>query len=216
MKSLTINGMDSYIDFGQCIASREISIPEKRVIKESVPYKNGDYDFTALNSEPTFENRTITYKFDIIGVNMEEVEEQKRELLDWLMFVEDADVYDGYLDGYHFHGSYESAEWEEDWEQSALIVTFSVYPYMIADTETVQTFSITNSNKTINITNDSSHEIIPTINTTATITINDGTTSFSFSAGTTTNKSLRLKKGLNTFTVDNNATVKFTYRKEVF
>ena len=216
MKSLKINNLDSYIDFGQCIASREISIPEKRVIKESVPYKNGDYDFTALNGEPTFENRTITYTFDIIGTNMAEVEDQKRELLDWLMFVEDADIYDGYLSGYHFRGSYESAEWTEDWEQSALSVTFSVYPYMIADEETVQTFLMTNSNKTINITNDSSHEIIPEINTTVAITISDGTTSYSFSAGTTTNKDFRLKKGLNTFTVNVNSTVKFMYREEVF
>lgn len=216
MKSLSINGKDSFTDFGQYIASREISVPEKRRITESVPFKNGNYDFTSINGEATFEDREITYTFDVIGASMEEVEEQKRELLDWLMFVENADIYDGYLAGYHFKGSYDSCEWGEEWEQSELSVTFLVYPYMIADEETEETFAITAQSKTIIIDNKSSHEIVPTVETSANVTINDGTNSYSFSKGTTTNKDFKLKKGTNTLTVDNPATVKISYIAEVF
>lgn len=215
MKSLKVNGKDSFVDFGQCFASREISVPEKRIIKESVPFKNGSYDFTTINGEATFEDRTLTYTFDIIGASMAEVEEQKQALLDWLIFVEDADIYDGYIDGFHFRGSYESCSWSEDWEQSALEVTFSVYPYMIADEETEQSFAITADSKNIVINNPSSHAVIPTVNTTADITITDGTTSISFTTGTTTNKEFKLKKGTNTFTVDNPATVTISFYAEV-
>lgn len=217
---LTINGKDSYTDFGQCIASREISVPEKRIIKESVPYRNGDYDFTSANGEATFENRLLTYTFDIIGADMLEVEAQKAKMLDWLMFVEDADIYDGYIDGYHFHGSYESCEWSEEWEQSQLSVTFSVYPYAIANEPVEEVFSYTtSSDKTMMIENIGSHDVIPTITVGRAITISDGTTSYSFEAGTTTAKNFRLKRGVNTFTVGGitaTTTITVSYVPEVF
>lgn len=175
MKSLKVNGKDSFIDFGQCIASREIAIPEKRIIKETVPFKNGSYDFTSINGEPTFENRTVTYTFDIIGASMAEVEEQKRQILDWLTFVENADIYDGYITGYHFKGSFESFEWSEDWEQSELSVTFSVYPYMIADEATIKTVESTKKDGvSVDVENNGSHAVIPSFKADGVIEIKKG------------------------------------------
>lgn len=216
MKSLKVDGKDSFIDFGQCIASREIAIPEKRIIKETVPFKNGSYDFTSINGEPTFEDRTVTYTFDIIGTSMAEVEEQKRQILDWLTFVENADIYDGYITGYHFKGSFESFEWSEDWEQSELSVTFSVYPYMIADEETEEGFTTTQANEEIEIENTGSHAVVPTVTVTENIVLKLGGGSFTFSPSVSKNESFRLAKGVNSITVDKATTLTISYVAEVF
>ena len=135
IKQLIINNKKSYDDFGVYIASRKISSPKKKVIKETVPFTNKVYDFSKINGELYWEERTLEYSFDIAEITTEEMEVVKSKLLSWLLNVHDTDIYDPYIGDYHFHGSYDSDSWEEDFGAGTISVSFSVYPYKISNSD---------------------------------------------------------------------------------
>lgn len=142
---ITINDKHSYQDFGVYIAERNIGIPAKKVIKKTIPYMNGAYDFTMLNGVPAYEERQITYGFDITGVTVEEMEAEKASVLAWLYTAQDVDIYDDAYPETHFHGSYASVSWDEDGCQGHLTVVFEVYPFRIANYKKSLTFNTASS-----------------------------------------------------------------------
>lgn len=136
IKQLIINGKKSYDDFDLYISERTISQPKKKSIKESVPFSNVVYDFSDINGEIYWEERTLKYVFDFAELSTEEVEVAKSKALTWLMNVHDTDIYDPYIGDYHFHGSFESDSWSEDFGAGTLTINFSVYPYKISNSDT--------------------------------------------------------------------------------
>lgn len=137
IKQLVINGLKSYDDFGMLIATRKISQPKKKAIKETIPFSNKVYDFSNINGEVYWEERTLEYTFDIAEFTTEEMEETKTKVLDWIMNVHDADIYDPYIGDYHFHGSFDGDSWEEDFGGGTLGFAFTVYPYKISNFDNV-------------------------------------------------------------------------------
>ena len=51
------NGKHSYMDFDLFLRSRQIGVPEKKSVRQSVPYMSGFYDFSAINGEPAWGER---------------------------------------------------------------------------------------------------------------------------------------------------------------
>ena len=135
INQLIINGKKSYDDFNVYIADRNISSPKKKVIKESVPFSNVVYDFSKMDGEIYWEERILQYSFDIAELSTKEMEETKTKLLNWLLNVHDTDIYDPYIGDYHFHGSYDSDTWIENFEAGTITVSFSVYPYKISNSD---------------------------------------------------------------------------------
>lgn len=133
IKQLIIDGKKSYDDFNVYIGTRNISQPKKKSVKESVPFSNVVYDFSKLDGEIYWDERTLKYEFDIAELSTEEMEIAKSKLLNWLLNVHDTDIYDPYIGDYHFHGSYDSDSWTEDFEKGTITVSFSVYPYKISN-----------------------------------------------------------------------------------
>ena len=136
MKQLIINGKKSYDDFDLYISDRNISPPKKKSIKESVPFSNMVYDFSNINGEIYWEERKLEYSFDIAEISTDKMEEVKSKVSNWLMNVQDTDIYDPYIGDYHFHGSFDSASWDEDFGEGSLKVSFLVYPYKISNENT--------------------------------------------------------------------------------
>ena len=136
IKQLIINGKKSYDDFDLYISERTISQPKKKSIKESVPFSNVVYDFSDINGEIYWEERTLKYVFDFAELSTEEMEKAKSKVLTWLMNVHDTDIYDPYIGDYHFRGSFESDSWSEDFGAGTLTINFSVYPYKISNSDT--------------------------------------------------------------------------------
>lgn len=203
IKQLEINGLKSYDDFGVYISSRKISQPKKKSIKESIPFSNVVYDFSNLNGEIYWEERSLEYVFDIAEISTEEMENVKSRLLDWFMNVHDVDIYDPYIGDYHFHGSFESDSWDEDFGSGFLTVSFTVYPYKISNEDVNVIDAIEIDGKFGNVINKNlyNYEDIDII-TSDYITDNDGwiTISYDNSDGTTTEyfnywtKNLNLKE----------------------
>lgn len=76
---IRINGKHSYRDFGLFVSKKVIEMPSVKRIRETVPYMNGSHDFSKLNGELAYEDRIISYTFDITGNDAEEM--NKRNMM---------------------------------------------------------------------------------------------------------------------------------------
>lgn len=132
---ISTRGYHSCKDFGTCYALKEVSSPVKRVITESVPYRNGRYDFSDLEGEPFYENRELKYTFDFIGDRPQEVQKQLDDFTAWIIETTNEEIYDDEMPYYHWYGSCDSTSpsYDESGLAASLEVVFSVYPFRIAN-----------------------------------------------------------------------------------
>ncbi len=215
INQLRINGKSLYSDFGLYIKNRNISSPAIRQIKETIPYKSGAYDFTYLNGEAAYDERLLTYIIDIAEDNPILMRELKSDIEVWLYAAVDTNIYDDTDPDYYYHGSINTLAWAEEDSQGELTITFAVYPFRYARTETVLNYSVATS-QTINFDNNSSHKIIPVVTVDAPITITIGETILSVAAGTyENNENFILGVGTNEWLIEGDANIIIRYRVEV-
>ena len=140
---LIIGDKASYDDFFASVAERKIKKPAKKSIKETIPFFNGAYDFSKINGETYWEERELEYIFEMTANTPEELEDQKLAFSGWIMNVFEEEIHDPYIFGYHFKGTYDDMDVEDDegLDKSIITVKFKAYPYMIADNATVFIYS---------------------------------------------------------------------------
>ena len=201
---ITINNKHSFRDFDLYISEKNIELPKKEIITDTVPFMSGYYDFSNILGGSVFKERVLEYTFDLLATATKSLEELKTDIAMWLM-----NVYDDELEGFHFVGSFESCEWTEDDEYGELKVTFKCQPFKIADEETeivleAGTNAIDYDGLPINLS------VISTGSTSITIgtaTVNVGTTKATLSVPLT---NAGLEVGYS-----GEETVTLSYRKEV-
>lgn len=217
---LIIGNTKSYDTFGASVAERKIHPPKKKTIKETVPFSNKTHDFSAIDGEVYWEDRTLEYVFEILADSPEELEEKKTAFFSWIMNVNNEKLYDPFTKGYYYLATYDDCDIDDsEIEKSTITVTFTAYPYKIADKATVTTQSITTSEKTISINNTSSHRITPTFNGSVPFNITVGGSSYAFPTGETTSETVMLEPGINTVKVKSTSgsgTLTISYIEEVF
>lgn len=209
---IRINDLHSYRNFDLCIKSRNIGLPEKKSIRETVPFMNGYYDFSALNGAPAWNERVIEYSFDVLGETPQELENEVSRVLDWLCNVHDTDIYDDTLTRQHWHGSYESSDvsYDDSGEQAEVKVSFVVHPFKIANEPT--TYTMKSGTYTIK---NMGMVVSPIVSSNAAAAIQIGTYVSSIPANVETKLEIDLKRGDNTVIVSGDGTVTFSYYEEV-
>lgn len=121
-------------DDNVCTEDKQIGVPKKRTVREDVPYRNGSYDFSALDGQTYYEDRELEYKFGIIG-SEQEVLAKISELTTWLYGIQDDDIWDTDIPYWHFHGSCDEVKvkYDETGMSADLKAKFTVGPFLIAD-----------------------------------------------------------------------------------
>ena len=139
-----VSGKHNFWDFASCIASSDSGKPEKKFVTATVPYMSGFYDLSKIYGAIAYESRDVSYTFEILGDDMDDLQRQKTNLLDWLGLVHDEPIYDDTQPNYHYVGSFYEADWEEDetGESGTLTVTFKCQPFLIADRATEESLSV--------------------------------------------------------------------------
>ncbi len=203
---LIIGDKASFDDFGASVAKRLTPQPKKKSIKETVPYSNITYDYSAIDGELYWEERELEYVFEMTAPTPEELEEMKAAFADWVMMVFEEDLHDPFIPDYHFKATYDDMDWEDDegLEKTTATVKFKAYPYKISNTARKYSHSITpNATIDVNVINDSSHKIVPTITASADIVIKEGSMSYAVGEGETTDATFTLKKGSTSLKIQN-------------
>lgn len=210
MNELTINGKGLFTDFDSYIAERTTTHPQKKSIKEEIPFSNVVYDFSSIDGEIYYNEREVSYIIDIAELTRAENEQKRRALVNWLFAVENANIYDPYLNGYHFKGTFASDKWAEDFDGGQLTVTFDCYPYLIANEPTINTFTLAEGENSITVINNSSHRVVPIFTTENAVTLTFNDSSYALSAGENQSDNIMLSVGTNTFTVNATGAGAFT------
>lgn len=220
---LIIGKLASYDDFGASVKERETPPPKKKTIKETLPFSNATYDFSSINGETYWEERELSYVFEIIATTPEELEEKKTAFANWVMNVANEEIHDPYIDGYHFLGTFDSMDYddEDSADKSTITVNFTAYPYKIANDAKSYIITVSNdSTVTLALVNNSGHRVQLSVTTDAPIKFTLGDTAYNVPIGTVTDFDLMLPVGSNTVFVQNEgakaATVSFSFWEEVF
>lgn len=122
------------VEHGWWLVSRDLSTPEEKEITENVPYKQGEWDFSSINGERFYKNRTIKYEFYIVNEDPQyrqgELQSAKRELI----YTASSKLYDTGFPPYYFQGKCKSISDSDDDEKGMMTVTiqFDCYPYAFA------------------------------------------------------------------------------------
>ena len=209
---IRIKDLHSYRNFDLYIKYRMVGLPEKKSIRQTVPFMNGYYDFSALNGAAAWGERLIEYGFDVIADTPQALELEVGKILDWLCNVHDEDIFDDTLTRMHWHGSYDKSDvsYDEDGEHAEIKVSFVVHPFKIADvpteyTMTAGTYKITNLGMAV----------APYVSSNATAAIQIGTYVSSIPANEEIQLEIDLERGENTVLVTGTGTVKLSFCEEV-
>lgn len=167
LDQLIIGDKASYDDFSASMASRKIGNPKKKSITATVPYSNVTYDFSKINGELYWEQRSLEYVFEIIASTPEKLEELKSDFSSWVMNVLNEEIHDPFIPEYHFVGTFDDIDFadEETLDKTTVTVKFKAYPYKIANLPTVieGDGDAMAGGHYITIDNRSSHRVLATV-----------------------------------------------------
>lgn len=194
---IEVNGTHTARDLGFCLRGKTLTPPAKKSARVTVPYMHGSYDFSDAMGDIYYQDREIAYLFDIIG-DPRYVEMRISELIDWASLINDDDISDDDRPYYHYRGSFTGSEVEidESGEMATVTLTFTCYPFAIADDPCRERMEI-GDNLVINRGHDTTLTVIPD----GTMTIQIGSLKQTFSAEDVAD--FALKHGENTVTVTN-------------
>lgn len=220
---LIIGNTKSLDDFGASVAARVIKPPKKKSIKETVPFSNVTYDFSAINGEIYWEERELQYQLEMIAESSEELESMKTNLSAWLMNIQEESLIDPHDTAWHYLATFDSMEFEDDESllKTTAVVNFFAYPYKIANVETSFIGNIPAAEKRdFIVINNSAHRITPTIKNDKAITVRLNNVSYAIPAGTSADEVLKLEPGTSTLNIQNNeqeiCKIEISFFEEVF
>lgn len=210
MSGFEVDGTHTLRDLGLCCSNRVLTPPVKKTVRKSIPYSDGELDFSLLGGRAYFEARTLSFSFDLLADTPEELEREVSRLREFVSLVHDADIYDDDVPYYHFHGSFDAIEEEPDEYglSSSVTVSFSVNPYKESNEfaeQPVQTGD--------NIVRNDGMWTRPAIVATDSVTVQAGTLKQTYPAGETV-MDIPLEHGDNAIKISSgSATIKWRERR---
>ena len=230
MLGITIGDKHSYKDFGLTIVSKNIGTPKKKKIKETVPFMNGTYDFSSIYGEQCYEERELTYKFNLISNSKIQLSMLNTLITNWLMNNFKTELYDDSIPGFYFMAECEEVDFDENRKDGILTVKFNSYPFKIStnyegsDIWDIFNFELdyvqdtkfnVNRIKNIEIFNNSAIGVYPEVICDSDIYVTKNNIKYKFQKGTTKDFRFKLDKGYNNLTLEGNGAVEFLFKKEV-
>lgn len=229
---ITFNGLHSYDDFGLTVAEKTIGNPSKIKTKERVPHSNQVYDFSGIYGGQEYEERQLTYVFNVKDYDKRMIAIKKIESLNWIMNVnEKTKLVDDYIEGYYFLAEVEEApDFEEMRFHGTLTVTFTAYPFKIGELEEgndiwdpfnfeLDVFQETefgvDGRKNIILYNAGANVVHPTIRSSTSMQIMKDGFTYNVPAGETEPSRFFLNQGENPMALVGNGTISFHFRKEL-
>lgn len=220
---LIIGNRASEDDFCASVMTRHIKAPAKKKITKTVPFSNITYDFTKINGQIYWEQRELEYELEMLAPGPEVLEDMKIEFSNFVMNVINEDIYDPWIQDYHFNGTFESIDFDDDESgvKTTITVVFLAYPYKIANSpkkyaETV----LASASKMIYVHANTSHKIIPTITIEGDVRIVYGDVSYATSDAVVTDETFAIENGVNKFYIQNTGeatcSVTISFVEEVF
>lgn len=216
---------------GMWLIDRSAPTPSEKTVTDSVPFMQGEYDFSMIMGERVFDNRPISYTFHIYERENSLRKFNQTIMENRLMSQGVIQLKDSYSPGYYYVGKCVSVDTEDDHVYGRLVVSieFDCYPfkikeaaegspywddYDVSDYYQENEFTISGS-KTISFMNVGAAGISPRIISSAAMVLKKSGMTVNVPAGKSNFEDFRFEIGMNSFTATGNGTIKFEWHKEV-
>lgn len=214
------------------LIERTAPTPSEKTIIETIPYSQGVFDFSMIEKDRFFNNRTITYKIENFNKTYESRKVIENDIKNTLMPLGIAPIYDTHDRNYHWLGKCQSVSVDDNAKDRTLTATivFDCYPFAISNNyegdDIWDTFNFendvaqkvkydVNGHQIINLINISSHTSEVEIIVNGLITINGNFGVLNLTTGTYNDTQLVLNVGSNELRLTGTGTIEFRWRKEV-
>lgn len=229
-KNLIFNNRKSYKDFRLFVTNFTLIPPKPRVLKETIPYKDGSFDFSFIHGKRLYDERLIEVTLSYDAFDEQEVYKVYSDAISWLYSGTEGEIKLDDVTGY-FKGSVsEITTFERFMNLGELTVVFACYPFKfddamygedIWDTFNFETDMIEQNEFKVNGSTEvniiiNGIEIVPSVNCTSNMSVRLNNKTYSFTSGNNKNSNFTLKNGDNNMTITGNGTIKFIFRKESF
>ncbi|EAD1842031.1 hypothetical protein SQ72_00800 [Listeria monocytogenes] len=219
-------------DEGLYLITRDAPTPAEKEVIDDVPFMQGVYDFSSMLGERVFQNRLISYEFQLFNVPYRERKIAEIKLKQKLMGLGNSALKDSHDIGFYWLGKCASVAIEDDESYQNLKVTiaFDCYPFMISEKQewddvwdTVdfafdifQHMSFTvDGEKRVSLFNAGSASVSVKVKSSEDIRILKGNTEYYFTSGVTNDESFRISSGKTDLVLKGNANIDFSFVKEV-
>lgn len=219
-------------EYGLRLLERSAPVPSEKGKKDGTPFSHGLYDFGDILGERIYNERTVTYRFQVTEHDYARRKNIQTVIENALIKEGVARLEDTFSPYYSFKGKALSVSTEDDHAYNRLIlnVDFECYPFKQHELKegndiwdsfnfeldvSQETSFVVDGSKTVTLINPGTPSVAPKITTDSDITIQIGARIFPFAAGTSQNNGLRLFSGENTLILEGNATVSFDFHKEL-
>jgi predicted phage tail component-like protein len=231
---LTLNGFKfnnkHNHDLEVVMQKRTIQAPTKKKIKESVPFMNGNYDFStvATNGEINYDEREIEVVLGLPAKTKMGLQTMYSNVVEWLMNVGKSQlIFDDMSDSYYMAEVEKISNFDEVMSFGMITATFVAEPFKKSiefvgnepwdtfnfETDIIQDvqFHVVN-NLTVSIYNPGL-PVVPVVNVDAVMNASlDGYTA-NFKPGDNTDYKFKLKSGVNSIFIGSSGNIKFIFRK---
>lgn len=230
MLGIIFDEKHSFKDFNLTIKSKEIGFPSPKLVKDSVPFLQGEYDFSELYGDVAYDERKLKYVFNVVKKDKINTNLLKIQVANWLKTQRMKQLIDDAIVGYYFFAQCEDIDFGETGFIGEITVTFTAYPFKIRtesegnllwdnfcfDTDILQDTKFeVNSAKEIVLINDSARKISPIIKCTSDFILKLNNTNFKIKNGETQDSRFKLNKGKNTIVLNGTGIIEFIFYKEV-
>ena len=232
MNEIVFNSQGNFTTFGAYLNFFTPQPPEPKVIKQSVPFMNGSYDFStvATNGDIVFKDRKIDCSIEFVSSNKGELMNKYTELLEWLLVEKSVLIYTGEPDMRYLARVEEVPSFDLFYSLGGTLkFSFIAEPFKesieyISDNMLWDTFNFINgylaptsfdviTNQNIVIYNPG-RTISPLINVSSNMTIIKNGLVIDLFAGNNTNKDFKLLPGENTINIGvGSGNISFIFRR---
>lgn len=137
IRQMIFNGVSTGDLRGVTVAKGSWGTPKPRVVRESVPYRSGSTDLSAVGGKVYYDDRDPQYVFNVIGEDAEDTADLVSDVVNWLYSEGDGILKDEHLHGWKLTNcrctdiSYEYIDQARRVVQ--LTAAFAADPYMISE-----------------------------------------------------------------------------------
>lgn len=229
---ITFDGKHSFKDFGLLVVSRDIGNPNKIKVKERVPYSNQIYDFSGIYGDQEYDERRLTYVFNVKDYNKIHLDNKKTEVLNWVMQSnQKVKLIDDNIPGYHFLAEVEDApNFEELRFNGNITITFTANSHKISELEEgndiwdsfnflldyaqVTEFDVSGTSD-VTLYNPGTKIAYPIINASVPVEITKNGVVYGIPSGESQSLDFSLSPGENKLKITGTGTISFHFRKEL-